>query len=282
MLNFGIVWRIVGNNLHTLLTIGDVAERTGVRVGTLREWERRHGFPDPVRLPSGHRRYTERDVGQIRDVLRRQQSGSSLAAAITHSVARQPSSASLFAAVAAVSPQPAQRVSRQAMLALSRSIEDASASAGGPRQVVGSFQRRGVYDGCASRWLELARGADMALAFADFDGVRRPESIVEVPIAATSPLHREWAVVSASEAFAACLVGWQWSPGVDGFEAIWTVDGTVVATALQRAIDVARSSDVTVEFPDVLTPDVAGRSAEEILARVVGRLDERNSGFTFG
>lgn len=276
----------MNDNLHTLCTIGDVAERTGVRVGTLREWERRHGFPDPVRLPSGHRRYTEQDVAQIRDVVRRQQSGSSLAAAIAHAVAhaeaRQPSSSSLFAAVAAVSQQPPQRVSRRAMLALSRSIEDASASAGGPQQVVGSFQRRGIYDGCASRWLELARGADMALAFADFEDVRRVESIVEVPIAATSPLHREWAVVSASESFAACLVGWQWSPGVDGFEAIWTVDGTVVAAALQRAIDVARSSDVALEFPDVLMPDVAGRSAETILARVVGQLDERNRGFTFG
>ncbi len=270
------------NNLHTLLTIGDVAERTGVRVGTLREWERRHGFPDPLRLPSGHRRYTEQHVSQIRDVVRRQRSGSSLAAAVAHAVTRQPSSGSLFAAVAAVSLQPPQRVSRQAMLALSRSIEDASASAGGPQQLVGSFQRRAVYDGCARRWHELARGADVALAFADFDEVRRLDAIAEIPIATTSPLHREWAVVTASESFAACLVGWQWSPGVDGFEAIWTVDATAVTAALERAIDVARSSGMALEFPNVTVPDDGDRSAAAVLARVVGQLDERNRGFTFG
>jgi MerR family transcriptional regulator, light-induced transcriptional regulator len=263
----------VGDNLHTLLTIGDVAERTGARVGTLREWERRHGFPDPVRLPSGHRRYTEHHVTQIRDVLRRQRSGSSLPAAIAHARARQSSSGSLFAAVAAASPQPPQRVSRRAMLALSRSIEDASASAGGPQQVVGSFQRRRVYDGCSTRWHELARGADLALAFADFEQVRRLDGLIEVPLATASPLHREWAVVAAGDSFAACLVGWQWSLGQPGFEAIWSVDGTVVATALQRAIDLAREWDPALELPDSVTVDVAHRSAEAVLSRVVGHLD---------
>lgn len=270
---------IVTANLHTLFTIGDVAERTGVRVGTLREWERRHGFPDPIRLPSGHRRYTDEHVAQIRDVLRRQQAGSSLATAVAHALTRQPSSTSLFAAVAAASSEPPQRISRRAMLALSRSIEDASVSAGGPQQVVGSFQRRGIYDGCATRWLELARGADVALAFADFDEVRRLDVLVEIPIAIASPLHREWAVVSAGESFAACLVGWQWSLGEPGFEAIWSVDGSVVAAALQRAIDVARTCDITLDLPDALTSDVAERSAQAVLARVVSSLDGDGRGF---
>ena len=55
--------------------------------------------------------------------------------------------------------------------------------------MVGSFQRRAIYDGCARRWLELARGADVGLVFADFDEVRRLGLLVEVPIATTSPLH---------------------------------------------------------------------------------------------
>ena len=262
-------------NLHTLLTIGDVAERTGARAGTLREWERRHGFPDPIRLPSGHRRYTEQHVAQIRDVLRRQRTGSSLPAAIAHASAAPPSSASLFAAVAAVSSQPAQRVSRRGMLALSHSIEDASASAGGPHQVVGSFQRRDIYDGCARRWLELARGATVGLVFADFDEVHDRGLLVEIPIASESPLHREWAVVAAGESFAACLVGWQWSLGDPSFEAIWSVDGAVVTAALQRGIDVARAFDPTLQLPDAMTPDVADRSAQALLARVVTELDVR-------
>jgi len=265
----------VNPNIHTLLTIGEVAERTGARAGTLREWERRHGFPDPVRLPSGHRRYTEQQVAQIRDVLRRQQAGSSLPAAISHALATQPSSASLFAAVASVSSHRPQRVSRRAMLALSRSIEDASASAGGPQQVVGSFQHRRIYDGCARRWRELARGADVALAFADFDEVGRRESLIEIPIAPASPLHREWAVVIAGESFAACLVGWQWSAGQSDFEAIWSVEGVVVAAAIQRAIDVARAWDPNLQFPDAVTSDAADRSAQAMLARVVNHLDVR-------
>ena len=44
------------------LSIGDVAERTGVAVPTLRMWEQRHGFPQAERLPSGHRRYRAEDV----------------------------------------------------------------------------------------------------------------------------------------------------------------------------------------------------------------------------
>ena len=44
------------------LRIRDVVERTGVGEATLRAWEQRYGFPEPERLPSGHRRYRESDV----------------------------------------------------------------------------------------------------------------------------------------------------------------------------------------------------------------------------
>jgi DNA-binding transcriptional MerR regulator/methylmalonyl-CoA mutase cobalamin-binding subunit len=45
--------------------MGAVARRTGVGEHTLRAWERRFGFPQPVRLPSGHRRYTADQVRQL-------------------------------------------------------------------------------------------------------------------------------------------------------------------------------------------------------------------------
>ena len=46
--------------------------RTGVRPATLRTWETRYGFPRPRprRGPGGHRRYRDRDVGLIEQVLR--------------------------------------------------------------------------------------------------------------------------------------------------------------------------------------------------------------------
>ena len=52
-------------NLHS---IGDVAEATGISVDTVRVWERRYGKPKPVRLPSGHRRYTDAQIRWLRRV----------------------------------------------------------------------------------------------------------------------------------------------------------------------------------------------------------------------
>lgn len=50
------------------LSIGDVADATGFTPDTLRVWERRYGGPVPVRLPSGHRRYTREQVIWLRRV----------------------------------------------------------------------------------------------------------------------------------------------------------------------------------------------------------------------
>lgn len=52
----------------TLLSVGRVAKATGISVDTLRMWERRYGTPVPVRLPSGHRRYTEDQMRTLRRV----------------------------------------------------------------------------------------------------------------------------------------------------------------------------------------------------------------------
>lgn len=48
------------------LSIGDVSDRTGIPVDTLRTWERRYGFPQPERRASGHRRYSPKTVQQLR------------------------------------------------------------------------------------------------------------------------------------------------------------------------------------------------------------------------
>jgi len=51
-----------------LISIGDLARETGIGIDTLRVWERRYGRPRPVRLPSGHRRYTPEHVRWARRV----------------------------------------------------------------------------------------------------------------------------------------------------------------------------------------------------------------------
>ncbi|HZW28705.1 MAG TPA: cobalamin-dependent protein [Trueperaceae bacterium] len=46
-------------------TVGEVEERTGVPASSLRQWERRYGFPAPERSPSGYRYYSESDLAAI-------------------------------------------------------------------------------------------------------------------------------------------------------------------------------------------------------------------------
>lgn len=54
--------------MKDLLSIGEVAAEIGISVETIRMWERRYGRPVPVRLPSGHRRYSGDEVRWLRRV----------------------------------------------------------------------------------------------------------------------------------------------------------------------------------------------------------------------
>jgi DNA-binding transcriptional MerR regulator len=55
---------VVGRN-QQLWPMGAVTRRTGIGDHTLRAWERRFGFPKPVRLASGHRRYSGDQVQHL-------------------------------------------------------------------------------------------------------------------------------------------------------------------------------------------------------------------------
>jgi DNA-binding transcriptional MerR regulator len=59
--------------------VGEVAERAGVNVETLRYYERRGLLPEPARTPSGHRRYDADTVRFVRAVKEAQRLGFSLA-----------------------------------------------------------------------------------------------------------------------------------------------------------------------------------------------------------
>ena len=48
------------------MSIGALSRATGIPVATLRSWERRYGFPEPMRRESGHRRYALGDVDRLR------------------------------------------------------------------------------------------------------------------------------------------------------------------------------------------------------------------------
>ena len=51
------------------ISIGQLARTTGLSVETIRIWERRYGRPVSMRLPSGHRRYSDEQARWLRRVV---------------------------------------------------------------------------------------------------------------------------------------------------------------------------------------------------------------------
>ena len=60
------------------MRIGEVAERAGVNIQTLRYYERRGLLPSPARRPSGYREYSPEMVALVRFIKRAQHLGFSL------------------------------------------------------------------------------------------------------------------------------------------------------------------------------------------------------------
>lgn len=227
------------------LSIKEVAERTGVAAGTIRQWEQRYGFPDPQRTPSGYRRYSAADVELIRRVAAYREGGLSVPAALERARASSEASdrPSIYAAVmsSGAALQPA-RLRKRTLTSISRAIEDEALARGAGPVVIGAFQREANYRVVEHRYRRLAVVADAAVVFADFDEVRegrgRPS---EVPIAPEDAVGNEWAVVVDAPGYAACLLAWEHPQseteaqgGTDGdraFEAVWTMDPEVVRRA---------------------------------------------------
>lgn len=69
-------------------SIGVVARQTGVDISTLRKWESRYGFPQPVRRDSGQRRYQTEDVAALQAACRRIAAGEPVGE-VMRSLARQ-------------------------------------------------------------------------------------------------------------------------------------------------------------------------------------------------
>lgn len=231
------------------LTISDVVERTGVAEGTLRMWERRHGFPVPERLPSGHRRYSEEQIELVRRVVAGRQAGLSLSAAIERSRGQEEAaSASLFASLRRRRPdlQP-QEIPKRILVALSHAIEDESLARAEQPVLFASFQREAFYRRERSRWKELSQGAALAIVFADFKRLRvSPDTPIEIPVDRTHPLTREWAIVCDGEAHSVCLAGRERASsnarsrsGRRLFEVIWSVEPAVVREAARLCAAIA-------------------------------------------
>jgi MerR family transcriptional regulator, light-induced transcriptional regulator len=243
------------------LTMRDVVSRTGLPAGTLRMWETRHGFPEPQRLPSGHRRYSAADCEAIERVLAQRERGLSLRAAIDHVRTTPPElEPSLFAALRRARPELAPHVmTKRALVALSRAIEDEWFARAEPSRLFAAFQTAAFYRASAHRWRELARTADLAVAFADFERSRiAPHDVCEVPLAPDAPLRREWALVCEGERLAVAMTAWELAregrvaDADRRFETIWTVEPDAVRHVADAAAAMAAATE----------PALAGRLAE--------------------
>ena len=246
------------------MTIGELAERTGVPAATLRSWETRYGFPRPQRMATGHRRYAQRDLVVVEEVLRQRAAGLSLPAAISQATAGRPAAEpSVFAALRRRHPELQRHVLRKtALLALTRAIEDEYCARAERAILFASFQQQRFFHQSEPRWNELARTAEAVVVFADFavpagaDGQPR-----QVPLPAEAPLRREWVLVCEDRDYPVCLAGWEF-PGQgevdDGrrrFEVLWTLDPRPVRDAALTCAHLA----------DALSPGlgVAGRLPAE-------------------
>lgn len=248
------------------LTIGELARRTDVSPAVLRMWESRHGFPEPHRLASGHRRYSEADVALIRQVLRRKDAGIRLEIAIAEALAtRPPESPSIFAELRRRHPALApHRLRKSTLIALSWAIEDECCAVADSPILFGGFQRSEFYLPSAPRWRELTRVARCAVVFADHwpDAALDARGPVQATLGPDAPMRREWSVVCDAVDSTACLAAWE-LPGQTQvpdrervFEAVWTVDPVAVRDAAVVASGIAVRAGVA--LPQDVDDELAG------------------------
>ena len=276
------------------LTIGDLAQRTGVAPATLRVWESRHGFPRPRRRDSGHRRYDEHDVELVTQVLRRRDSGMRLEVAIAGvaladaATGTPPGAPSVYAAMRHLHPnlQP-QRLKKSTLVAVSWAIEDECCSRAEQPMIFGGFQKEHFYRAAQERWTELARIARSTMVFAAFSQEPDPvDRTTMVDLPEDAPMRREWAVVCDAPDYPAMLTAWE-LPGQSTvpdrlrlFEAIWTVEPGAVRDAARACAQAAQqlghpeAAPLLYELADnPAPPPVALLQAASLLNRVVAYVD---------
>jgi MerR family transcriptional regulator, light-induced transcriptional regulator len=272
------------------LAISDLARRTGLTPATLRAWETRHGFPVPTRRASGHRRYDERDVELVKEVLRRRDAGVRLEVAIadasaSRAVLTSPTT-SVFAELRRRHPHIAPQLLRKStLLALTWAMEDECCARAQRPVLFAAFQQERFFRQAEPRWRELARTARSAVVFADFagapapgapaagasaagasaagahaagapaatapaPGAPAPGALHEVHLPEEAPMRREWSLVCDAPEHVAALAAWELPGQSDVPDADRLFES--VWTLEPRAVrDAAR---VCAQLADVLDP----------------------------
>lgn len=230
-----------------MLTIGELARRTGLGVATLRMWETRHGFPRSSRLPSGHRRYDAHTVELVKQVVRRRDAGARLESAIATVAADSEIPApSVFAELRRRHPDLLpHRLRKSTLLALTHALEDECCARAQQPWLFGAFQHQRYYTRAKARWAELARTAAGAWALAAFDagadddgrGNGAHPAPVRVHLPESAVMRREWSLVCFAPDLPGAMAAWE-VPGQDSvpdlervFESVWTLHPEAVRDA---------------------------------------------------
>jgi MerR family transcriptional regulator, light-induced transcriptional regulator len=250
------------NLYNAELSIGQLARQTGVGVSTLRAWEHRYAFPVPVRLGSGHRRYTSRDVEAVRAAVRDRRSGSPLATALER--ARDQTygrRSSVFGVLRHAMPDIAPAVmSKRSMVTLSHAMEDEIASRAQQPILIAAFQREQFWRASESRWRNLAQISSVTIAMASFRRARHDGALWLVPMTATDPLLREWIVICDSAAFSACVAAVELPDARHrSFEVLWSTEPHVVRDAARTAAAIASAQRPALD--ELLRDDLRGPAA---------------------
>ena len=271
------------------LTIGDLAQRSGVPAATLRSWESRYGFPRPARMDGGHRRYAEAEVVAVLEVVRHRNSGLALETAVRRVTTESVQPRSVYAELRRSHPAlPSQALTKASLLALSHAIEDECCARAQEPLLFACFQRDRFLSASRARWIELARTARVAVMFAELAAPAAPAPAlpIEVALPADSPLNREWVLVCDAPDLPACLAAVE-RPGQEGvadaercFDAVWTVDPRAVRDASRVAATLAdqygpgwRPVDLGVLDDDPPGASADLRRASDLLSRTMGYLD---------
>ncbi len=230
-------------------SIGAVVKATGVGEATLRQWESRFGFPTPEREESGHRRYSDEAIEQIKAVLRHRAEGLPLRIAIERAeTASEPPTFSIFARLRRARPDvAAQPMKSRYMARLSRAVEDEVAARAEDGLLIGSFQKEDAYRQSEARWRDLVGGGMTSFVLADFARLRTPDGAPrEVPVGSSQPMAAEWVVICLARGHSVCLIGRE-RPGQDReddarvFDAFLSLEPEVVRDAAQEAVRIAQS-----------------------------------------
>lgn len=273
-----------------MLSIGELAARTGLSPATLRMWETRHAFPVSHRLASGHRRYDPDTVDRVRAVVRRQTAGVRLEAAIAEVGAQPHATPSVYAELRSRHPELTPWVLRKStVLALTHAIEDECVARAEQGVLFGAFQRQRHLRAAQPRWEDLASTARATFMFAVGPNDSLDHSrITHVQLGEDAPMRREWSLVCDGTSFPVALSAWELPgqgpvPDPDRrFETVWTVDPVAVREAsrvcagIAAGVGVPAATELVGNLPALPHTDSAMMAAAgRMFARVVAYVDRK-------